>query len=383
MKIALIGTSLFQHGAEYVMASLARGLAGNGHQVDVILSRYHEKWAREHPDWVPFELPRTVKVVVLPRYKARYMIFCLRRLMSREKYDVVMSHASPYVLPLALGALWLKQRPLTIEVVHSCSVGVDSQGNRIEIVKPTFKWCVQKWLLSKMDAIFTVSVGTAEGFHRMTGYPRSRIFPVFNPVIDDIFWRKIAEKPDHPWLQNGSIPVVVAGGVFYPYKNHLMLFDALAEVLKSRKVRLIVFGEGPMRHQYEERIQELGIGDFVMLPGYTNNFPAAIKCASCYVVSSIIESFSVVCVEALACGVPVVSTNCPYGPPEILKGGEYGILVENKNPHALAEGIIRVLDGKGIKPTLEMVAPYTVEATVARYENAMKELLKHKKGKPQ
>jgi glycosyltransferase involved in cell wall biosynthesis len=90
---------------------------------------------------------------------------------------------------------------------------------------------------------------------------------------------------------------------------------------------LIIFGEGGLRSEYERLIEELGIGDSVSLPGFTNNLPAELKGGACFVVSSLIESFSVVLVEALASGVPVVSTDCPYGPGEILKRGKYGTLV--------------------------------------------------------
>ena len=147
-----------------------------------------------------------------------------------------------------------------------------------------------------------------------------------------------------------------------------------------RKARLVIFGEGGEREFYLNLIKELGIEDSVNLPGFTDNLPAELKSASGFVVSSKVESFSVVLVEALASGVPVVSTNCPYGPAEILHSGQYGILVNNNDLDALADGITFVLSGKGVAPRPEMVSQYTVGAVVDRYEQALLDVMSRRDG---
>ena len=108
-----------------------------------------------------------------------------------------------------------------------------------------------------------------------------------------------------------------------------------------------------------------------LTPGYTDNLPAEIKAADAFIVSSNIESFSIVLVEALAAGTPVISTDAPYGPPEILQNGKYGILVKRNNPDALADGILQVLNGHAIPPTPEAYERFTLPNTVKRYEAAL------------
>lgn len=374
MKIAMIGTSLFNQGAEYVMAVLTRGFVAKGHQVDLYLSKWQQAWQEQHPDWRPFDVPTEAHQILIPHYRARQMIGYFRQMLKVCGYDVVLLHSSNFVVPMAIASFGLNRRPRIINVCHSCGIGVDSEGNFVGRDRGLKAWLING-LLNRLDASFTVSSGTADGLNRKTGFPRERIHVVYNPVVDDVFKRKLSQEPEHPWLHD-SIPVVVAAGVFEPYKNHLMLIRAFADVLKSKVARLIIYGVGgSLRLEYERTINELGLRDVVSLPGHTDNLPAAIQKSACYVISSKVESFSIVCVEALAAGVPVVSTNCPYGPPEILKGGEYGIIVKNKDQQALAEGILKVLNGGGIKPTPEMWAPYTVEATVDRYEKAMAEVM--------
>ena len=370
MKIAMIGTTLFHQGAEYVLAAIARGMAAHGHDVTVILSKYHEDWRKAHPDWKQFELGNGVKVIIQPARRARESVFAFRKIIGQGGYDVVICHSGSYTYPLAVMSYLMRKPPVLIHVEHASGFGTDGFGNRIE---PHFsvRGLLRNVLFRRMTAQFTVSEGTADAIARMTGYPRERIHTVYNPVVDEVFERKLAVEPTHPWLKGGGVPVAVAAGAFCSFKNHLLLLRSWAEVVETHKARLIIFGEGGMRGEYERLIRELDIADSVSLPGFTNNLPAALKRATCFVVSSTIESFSVVLVEALAAGTPVVSTDCPYGPREILKGGQYGLLVKNNDVHALAEGIMRVLRGEVTKPSPEAWIPFTVDAIVNRYEQAI------------
>lgn len=380
MKIAMIGTSLFHQGAEYVLAALARGCVSHGHDVTVILSKYHDDWQKAHPDWKPFELGKAVEVIVLSTRRGRESVFSLRKVLKAGGFDAVLNHTASFCYPMIASAILMRNRPALINVEHLGGIGVDARGLKIE-PRNTLRGRVFQMFKRRLDAQFTVSEGTADAMARMTGFPRSRIYTVYNPAIDDVFERKRKESPAHPWLREAILPVVVAAGAFAACKNHVLLLRAWAEVIKRFNARLIIFGEGGLRSEYERLIEELGIGDSVSLPGFTNNLPAEMKGASCFVVSSLIESFSVVLVEALACGVPVVSTDCPYGPGEILKRGKYGILVKNDDVTALAEGILKILNGEGIRPSLESYAPFTIAAVLDRYERAIEEVLKKSRGK--
>ena len=380
MKIAMIGTSLFHQGAEYVLAALARGLSKHGHDVTVILSKYHDYWQKEHPEWRPFELGTEVKVIVLPTGHGRESVFSLRRVLKTGGFDVVLNHTASFCYPMIASTVLMRNRPVLINVEHLGGIGVDARGRKIE-PRNTLRGRLFQMFKRRLDAQFTVSEGTADAMARMTGFPRSRIYTVYNPGVDDVFERKRKEAPTHPWLREATLPVVVAAGAFAACKNHVLLLRAWAEVIKRFKVRLVIFGEGGLRSEYERLIKELSIGDSVSLPGFTNNLPAELNGASCFVVPSLIESFSVVLVEALASGVPVVSTDCPYGPGEILQRGKYGTLVKNDDVADLAEGILKVLNGQGIKPPPESYVPFTIDAVVDRYERAMEDVLDKRKVK--
>jgi glycosyltransferase involved in cell wall biosynthesis len=115
-------------------------------------------------------------------------------------------------------------------------------------------------------------------------------------------------------------------------------------VRAAREARLIILGEGKERTKLEALVRKLGVAADVALPGFANNPFALMARASVFVLSSAWEGLPGVLIEAMACGYPVVSTDCPSGPAEILDGGAYGPLVPVGDDAALAQAILSVLD---------------------------------------
>jgi glycosyltransferase involved in cell wall biosynthesis len=107
---------------------------------------------------------------------------------------------------------------------------------------------------------------------------------------------------------------------------------------------LVILGEGRLRRELETLATTLGISQDVSMPGFSENPYAFMARASVLTLSSAWEGFGNVIAEALACGCPVVSTDCPSGPAEVLKNGAFGTLVPVGNDKALAEAILAVLD---------------------------------------
>jgi glycosyltransferase involved in cell wall biosynthesis len=123
-----------------------------------------------------------------------------------------------------------------------------------------------------------------------------------------------------------------------------MLLEAFALLRARRSAKLIILGEGPERAQLEGRVLELGIEGDVDLPGFLQNPYAIMRHAALFVMSSRYEGLPTVLIEAMACGCPVVSTNCPSGPSEILDQGQFGPLVPVGDVEALANAMMETLD---------------------------------------
>ena len=199
------------------------------------------------------------------------------------------------------------------------------------------------------DAIVAVSDGVADDLAAYAGIPRERITTVYNPVVGPDLGAKAREPLDHPWFAPGEPPVILAAGRLDPQKDFSTLIRAFAELRSRRPVRLMILGgANRIRLAYAEELRALpatlGVADDVAMPGFADNPFAFMARASIFVLSSLYEGLPGVLIQALACGCPVVSTDCPSGPAEILDNGRFGPLVPVGDVAALARAIGQVLD---------------------------------------
>jgi len=194
------------------------------------------------------------------------------------------------------------------------------------------------------NGIIAVSHGVAMDLVRHTKMPRNKISVIYNPVISTDIYKLSNESTQHPWLKDKEkIPIAIGLGRLVPEKNFSSLIKAIYRVNKVVKCRLILLGDGEERENLIALIDRMGLNDLVSLPGYVSNPYAYIRRASVFVLSSIREGLPTALIEALALGVPVVSTNCPNGPAEILANGRYGILVPVDDIEKMSASIIEIL----------------------------------------
>lgn len=370
MRISLVIQDLYKLGAQYVTALVARGLVVRGYQVDLVVSKVHDDLARDRPELRPFAVPDEVRWVHLNNRKASRNIWELARYFKSARPDVVMPMSSNYDLASGL-AMWLcgSQRPAFMPVEHASGIGLGiivepRQGP----LRKVFGQLISGLARCKVNRQLVVSEGVRQALVKLHRYSADRIGVVYNPVVDDNFYSKYAGPTAHPWLVEKACPVFVGAGAHTGFKAQDVMIQAFAIVVKKQPCRLILFGEGQLTQKLKDLAAQLGVADRVSFPGFTNNLPAELKAADAFVVSSRCESFSIVLVEALACGTPVVSTDCPSGPPEILHHGKYGILCKPDDPVVLAEGMQMILDGRGIKPPRESWEPYTLDHVMDNYE---------------
>ena len=375
MKIAMFVPSLFSQGAEYVSATMARGLSVAGYDVDVVVSAIHTELVKTCNDRRPFSLSDKIRLVEMPFKRARFSIWCLRKYILEAQPDYFICNAGQYTFPLAAAnrSLPSNRRTKIIHVEHGNGGGVDEIGNETFSRRGLFSRIRDK-CMGMIDAIFTVNSGARIAINKITGYPLSRIFVVYNPAIDAITEYKINLPPQHKWLKDKALPVFVAAGALTGVKNFTLLIDAFAKVVELKDCRLVIFGEGPLRAELEKQIRDLRLTDRIDLPGYSDQLPAEINASTGFVLSSDYESFSIVLVEAMFAGVPIVSTEALFGPKEILCNGKYGDIVLRRNVEKLAQGMLNVLNGKGRSATRESIKGYRVENIVDRYIAAFKQI---------
>jgi glycosyltransferase involved in cell wall biosynthesis len=193
---------------------------------------------------------------------------------------------------------------------------------------------------SLADAVVAVSFGVRDDLTELSGLPASRYCVVHNPVPPPEPDPDAADEALLRWWGDGGCARIIAIGSLKPAKDYPTLLRAFAVASRKQAVRLLIVGEGPLRGEIEALIELLGLSDRVRLPGHVPNPYVWLNHADQFVLSSAWEGFGNVIVEAMHCGVPVVSTDCRSGPREILDDGKYGRLVPVGDVDALARAML-------------------------------------------
>ena len=195
----------------------------------------------------------------------------------------------------------------------------------------------------RADAVICVSGGVAADLTANVPLPPQRLHVIHNPIPDGDAESPDAAAPLHAWLAPGQPPVVLGAGRLTRQKAFGTLIRAFALLTDRPDLRLVILGEGSERERLERLARKLGVARRVSLPGFVPNPRAHMARAALFVLSSDWEGFGNVLVEAMSTGTPVVSTDCPSGPREILNSGTIGPLVPPADPVALAAAMAAVL----------------------------------------
>jgi glycosyltransferase involved in cell wall biosynthesis len=229
------------------------------------------------------------------------------------------------------------------------------------------------------DGILAVSDGVADDLARQTGLARERIVTVYNPVVTPELAAMASQPVAHRWFLPGAPPVILAVGSLRAQKDFPTLVRAFAGLRAERDCRLVILGQAATPRKTEEQrtallalAASLGVGADVDLPGFVANPFAYMARAAVFVLSSAFEGLPGALIQAIACGCPVVSTDCPSGPAEILDGGRFGALVPVGDDRAMAAAIAATLDHPIAAAKLRARAMlFEVDRAVDRYLELM------------
>lgn len=356
-RVAIFMPSLFGGGGQRSMVNLAHGMADSGYAVDLVLAQVEGPFLEE--------VREPVRIVDLKASRALTSLPALIRYLRTERPEALLS-VFGYVNIIASWAWRLAGVPTKLLLNEQNTVSQES-GNASRWRGRLVPWLIKRFY-PWANGIIVVSHGVRDDMAELTKIPKERITVIYNPsVVRNEVLKKAQAPLDHPWFKDGQPPVLVAVGRLQMQKDFPTLLHAFARVRKHRPVRLLILGEGKEREPLEQLIKELGLQDDVNLPGFVMNPYAYMARASLFVLSSRWEGLPTVLIEALCCGTPVVSTDCPSGPREILKDGQYGQLVPVGDIDALAKAIETTLDSKVSGPPPESWQPYDLDTVVNQY----------------
>ena len=252
----------------------------------------------------------------------------------------------------------------------------NSLPEHLKQLPPLYK-TLTKLLYPHLTRAVAISEGIKESLTRLVPRLAGRVRKVYIP-LDIAKTQRLSQEALGETAALG--PYIVAVGRLEYQKGFDLLLRAYAQ-LQPERHKLVLIGEGQEQAHLRALVKELGLEGRVVMPGFQDNPYVWMKGAELFISSSRYEGFCRVIAEALAVGTPVVATDCPSGPAEVLQGGRYGILVETENPDALAQGIRTLLCDPAQMQTFSEMGPgraedFSPEATVQRFEAVLAEVLR-------
>ncbi len=334
MKISIILPNLCIGGAEKLYVNLSREWSTYGHSVTFVLLQKEGELLELLPD--------EVKVVNLRVSKIRQSIYPIYKHLMSSNPDIILPAMWPltsvvflsWMISLKKGRLFLSEH-----VILGQSIKRELKVSLI------LSRALIRLTHSFSSGVIVVSKTVKEDLCLLGGLSQGQVEVIYNPAAIGINSDRESKKTQKKIWGTHDYHVLSVGRLKFE-KDYETLIRSIHIVSKEMDVKLIILGDGPMRDPLERLISELGLEERVMLPGFTLDPYAWYRSSDLFVLSSLWEGFGNVVVEALECGVPVVSTNCPGGVGEILDNGRYGSLVPVGDHQSLAEAIAKDLKNK-------------------------------------
>jgi len=378
-----------------------KGLVERGHRVELLLERKVGAYLERVPKSIPVhELKRRSRWSGYPRFITGWPSEALRhfrgsiglgersiplhRLIALVDYmeaqhpDVIISahDRAPLLAQWAAGISRHRVATVVIErSIFSRNYAATRSDARSYAVMQ-HRLTLMRRLYPEADRLVAVSNGAAADLAQILNLPREAVGTVYNPVLRPELTQRAAESIDDPWLNDRSTPLIVTAGRLAPEKAQHILIDAFAQLLDAgRDARLVILGEGPERDRLTHQIAQRGIEARVRLPGWAENPYAWMAGSALCVLPSEFEGLPNTLIEAMACGCPVVATDCPGGTREILADGEYGRLVPVGDVDALAHAMAQTLDDPPPAERLHArAADFSLDRSVDAYEAEIERL---------
>ena len=311
-KIAIVIADLALGGGQRVAINLANALAKNN-QVSIVIFQDDEIHFQAPGDVINLDCPQASSILgkvgnVFKRAKK------LKKLIELEKYDHVYGFMETANFPTAM-------------VFKDAALAVHCNPRELSFFEST----LLRLTYSRVKNVIAVSEDVASILR--SDYGLKNVSRIYNPVDVEDVTAQVDKPYEHPK------PYIVALGRFHEVKRYDLLIDAYSKSKMKDDCDLIIVGDGDLRVSLENQVNVLRLHEKIHFAGTQNNPFPYLAGAKFITLSSRTEAFPMVLIEALALECPIVATDCPTGPREIVRHNENGLLVENENVDAFSEAI--------------------------------------------
>lgn len=368
-KVAILGPQYTYGGGGHVCADIGKALGRRGYDVDFLIDGRDIEGG-----YLRTGFPDSCSLIQISEAQihdsqlnlAFYssLMKGLWEYLARNRNVILLSNFVKQNL-ISTWVSLVTPGPHTVILCEHSMIGVRMTGNR-RVLPPLIRA-----FYPLADRAVAVSSDITEELVANFGLSRDMCTTVDNPIDVENIQRLSEHSVSHPWFEDES-PVIVGVGRFGEAKDFVLLIRALQVLRQEVPARLVLLGDGDRRGAIEQQVEASGLREHVDLLGFVDNPYKYMQQADVLAHPADYEGFGVVLPEAMTCGTPVVATDCPGGPSDILQDGEYGPLVEIGNAQALAEAIYDTLEDPPPAEKLKSRArDFDIEKVVQQYINVI------------
>lgn len=366
-KICFFLPTLNFGGIEANTIRLANSFVESGYDVDLVIGNVTGEYLNR--------IDKKINVISINKKTLISMLLPLVRYIKQKKPSVIITGGEGANILLCTTKLFVQKTKIIISIrTNLTNEYKESNSMKKKLLFPF----LSRRLYKKANRVVAVSEGVANDASEFLKIPRDKLKVIYNPILDNSLIKQKNEKVTHKWLVYRENKVVISVGRLVKAKDYLTLIQSFKVVKeKLSNVKLLILGEGPEREKIQAEINKYNLNSDVEIVGFVQNPYSYMSNADLFVLSSKWEGFGNVIVEALATGIPVVSTNCPSGPSEILNDGEFGSLVPVGNVEIMSKEIISSLSNNNEKKIYNRenrAKDFSVEVSKDKYINLIEKL---------
>jgi len=375
-KISIVFFLLFLGGGgtERVVVNIVNNLDRQKYNVSLVLA--------EAKGGFLDRIKKDVPIIDLNVSGDLKLFFRLIKYFRNEKIDIFVSTFSRINMICILAKIFSgKSTKIIITQYSVLSLAlVTAETAKRRFFARFFLPTLAKIIYPKADKIICASNGVADDLSNIIGC-KEKLKVIYHPVISNNTYELSEDPLDISSFCGANESLVISVGRLTRCKDYPNLLKAFSLVVKEKSAQLIILGGGLEEKNLVQLTNELGLSKKVTFLGFQENPFKYMKKASVFVLSSITEGLGNVIPEAMACGVPVISTNCKFGPNEIIENGKNGLLVSVGDPKSLAEGIIKLLKNCSLREKFSRegkrcAKDFTVDKKIKEYEKVFLDVIK-------
>lgn len=371
-KVALLMQSAVNGGVQRIMINLVHGMVAQGIDVDFLIADARGEMRRQIPkECCIYDFKKR-------KYRGDLKVFFslpqIAKYMKENKKSVI--YAAPGLSCTVVAFLKVFYSDVKVVLINDNKCSLLKEGG----IYHKMVYCINKFVYRYADKVVAAHTPAMKDIANYYHIESDRLKMIYHPLIDTRVIGVNQPETSHLFVRSKQegYKLLLTVGRLVPEKAFDDLIDAIAIVRKEKKVKLLILGEGEQRKLLQRKIEQYHLQQDICLFGYTDRVYSFMKSADLFVLSSKQEAFGNVLIEAIACGLPCVATDCKSGGPrEIMENvgkGPYGILCPCGDAKKIAYAIMEALNQSyDLAQFRQKAAVFTVEYATLQYLNLIED----------